>query len=509
LYAVPDTAGGFWDSAVYIGVARNLAAGTGFYLAHILPRTPFTHWAPLYPLILAVPAYFGTDPVDSAKWVNAVAFGLSIFIAGIIAWRCCGRYRLFGILAALLLLFSPDMIKIFSQVLSEGVFIPLLLTALLLVLLYGESGSPGSMLGAGTALSAALLTRYSGAFFFIAVLLTIFTWRDIKQRMRSVILFVLIVVLPSAVWVAHNLGSGGGAVGDRKLLYHRMPLSALGEFFTNLSMWFIPARVPNTLRLLVLMGLLAMILGAVFSAIRSRRLSSDSIVHSALLLAKTCLLFDCAYLVFLCLTMIFLDASERPDERYLSVIYPITALALTASLALWREKLGRQSLHWRLLLTTCVLLLGLNALRSLKTVRDIRQNGIGFQTASWQEKEISRVVHGLPDTAMLYSDDPAWLYFLTRRAPYYTPPKFNIVTEQVNPEFENEMNNLAELGNNQPIVIVLFNRSEDGPNPTASEIIEKWRFHPTFRSTNGTYVLCSSAGMNEPDLQVCDSIHRP
>jgi hypothetical protein len=73
LYAVPMRAGGMWDTVVYIGTARNLAGGLGFYMAHRLPRVPLTSWAPLYPMILAAPAYFGVDPADSARWINAVA----------------------------------------------------------------------------------------------------------------------------------------------------------------------------------------------------------------------------------------------------------------------------------------------------------------------------------------------------------------------------------------------------------------------------------------------------
>ena len=84
LYAVPMRAGGEWDSVAYIGTARNLAGGNGFYLAHSLPREPFTHWAPMYPMILAAPTFFGADPAEAAKWINAIAFGCTIFFH----WNC-------------------------------------------------------------------------------------------------------------------------------------------------------------------------------------------------------------------------------------------------------------------------------------------------------------------------------------------------------------------------------------------------------------------------------------
>jgi 4-amino-4-deoxy-L-arabinose transferase-like glycosyltransferase len=492
-YAVPKTTGGTWDSVVYIGVARNLAAGSGFYLAHSLPKRPFTHWAPLYPLILAIPAHFGIDPVESAKWLNMLLFGYSIFIAGIIAWRYCGRFWIFGILASSFLLFSPDLIEIFSQVLSEGLFIALLLTSLLLLLSYKESGNSKSLFGAGITLSAALLTRYAGAFFFIAALPFVFTWRDLKQKVRLAILFCSIVALPSTVWIIHNLRSGGEAVGTRRLVYHRLSSNALREFLKNVSLWFSPPMLPSSVRLLVMAGLLAIILGAFVTALRSRRLSADSSPHSALLLAKMCIVFDCVYFGFLFLTIAVLDALTEPNLRLLSPIYPITALLLVASLALWGEKLGRQSVHWRFLLITYLLIVGLNAARSWGTVRDIRQNGIGFQTVAWQDDEIFRFVREFPENETLYSDSPTLIYFWTKRALYFPPQKYSQVSTQVNLGFEQEMNTLVELGNRRPIVIVSFSSSTYGPYPSASELIEQWGFQPIFKSTKGNYILCSSA----------------
>jgi 4-amino-4-deoxy-L-arabinose transferase-like glycosyltransferase len=492
-YAVPSTAGGTWDTVVYVGVARNLASGTGFYLAHSLPKRPFTHWAPLYPLILAVPAYFGIDPVESAKWMNMLLWGYSIFVAGIIAWRSCGRSWIYGLLAAVFLLVSSDMIEIFAQVLSEGLFIALLLSSVFLLCYYKESGNSKSMIGAGIVLSAALLTRYAGAFFFIAALPIVFSWRDLKQKVRSAILFCSIVALPSAAWIAHNLRSGGEAAGERRLIYHRLSATILRDFLKNVSLWFSPPWLPVRIRLLVTAGLLAIILGAVVSVFRRNRLFTDSGVHPTVLLAKICVVFGSVYLVFLFLTMAFLDALTKPNLRLLGPIYPITVLLLVSSLALWGEKLGQQSVRWRLLSITCLLLVILNAAHSLGTVRDIRQNGIGFQTATWRDDEIMRVVRELPDNVTSYSDNPTLIYFFTKRALYFPPQKFDMVTAQANPRFEEEMNSLVKNGNQRPVVIVSFGRWKDGPFSTASELVEQWGFQPVFQSTNGNYVLCSSA----------------
>jgi hypothetical protein len=156
LYAVPMRAGEGDDAVAYIGTARNLAGGIGFYLAHNLPRAAFTHWAPMYPMILAAPAFLGMDPADSAKWINAIAFGCSIFFTGFIAWTYCRRSYMCGFLAALSILFSRDMIEIHSQALSEPPFIAFVLASMVALLSYVESektkhrdfgGAPDSVRG--------------------------------------------------------------------------------------------------------------------------------------------------------------------------------------------------------------------------------------------------------------------------------------------------------------------------------------------------------------------------
>jgi hypothetical protein len=99
-------------------------------MAHSLPPTPLTNWPPLYPILLAAPAYFGIDPAESAKWINAFCWGCSVFLAGFIAWAYCGRSYAIGILTALSILLSPDMVEVHAQVLSEPPFIALTLASI-------------------------------------------------------------------------------------------------------------------------------------------------------------------------------------------------------------------------------------------------------------------------------------------------------------------------------------------------------------------------------------------
>jgi 4-amino-4-deoxy-L-arabinose transferase-like glycosyltransferase len=496
LYAVPMRAGEGDDAVAYVGTARNLAGGIGFYLAHNLPRAAFTHWAPMYPMILAAPAFLGMDPADSAKWINAIAFGCSIFFTGFIAWTYCRRSYMCGFLAALSILFSRDMIEIHSQALSEPPFIAFVLASMVALLSYVESGKTKYMIGTAIAISAALLTRYAGAFLLIAAFVIIaLTWQDLKQRSIPLISFasaLMIVILPFGAWIIHNVLVAEEALGERRVVYHPIGLQQLRSLIGYITQWFAPELVAKYLRFFVLLGLLVLVFGTVVSALRCRRQTVDVRFRSALLLAETCLVFAGVYLIFLFLIISFVDASTPLDVRLLSPIYPVAALLLVSSWVLSREVFGSRSITYGILFAMCLSIVVSNAARFVITVRHIRTNGVGFQT-SWCDDAIMRYVRGLFDNAVLYSDDPSLIYYATGRSSCELPTKFSMVTTLANHEFDGQMKRLAELGTKQVVVVIFHSDWVNGPFALPPELTEKWGFHSIFHSAKGTYVLTGAS----------------
>jgi 4-amino-4-deoxy-L-arabinose transferase-like glycosyltransferase len=503
LYAVPVRAGGAWDSVVYSGTARNLAGGLGFYIAHSLPRVPLTSWPPLYPMILAAPAYFGVDPAVAARWINAIALGCSIFLTGFIAWVYCGRSYALGFLAALLILFCGDMFVLHSQVLSEPPFIAFLLASIAALLSYVESGKTKHVIGTAIFIAAALLTRYAGAVMLIVAFIIIaFAWRDLKQRAISRISLAfafMIVILPLSIWIIRNVLVKGGIVGERKFVFHPIGLEQLHDLVRTTTLWFAPDAVSKYLRWLALVGLVVVVFGAVVLALRSPRRATEVRFRSTLLLAETCLVFDVVYVIFLSSTVSFLDASTRLGMRHLFPIYPVTVLLLASSLALWHEMLGRQSIMYRILLVICVSIVVSNAVQFSRTVRNIRANGVGFQTAEWRDDQIMRYVRDLPGDTVLYTDNAALIYYATSRSAYFLPRKFDIVTTLANNEFENQMKSVAELGTKRPVVVIFFAVGWlNGPFPLPPELIERWGFHLLFRSPKGACILGTGSRVLTP-----------
>ncbi len=68
-----------WDSIIYISVTRNLLEGEDFIQ---FSGDHYVLWPPLFPMLLALASLHVFDPHDVAGFVNAAAFGLTLFVSG-------------------------------------------------------------------------------------------------------------------------------------------------------------------------------------------------------------------------------------------------------------------------------------------------------------------------------------------------------------------------------------------------------------------------------------------
>src|SRR6266496_5745284 len=87
LQATPEGAGLSDDSIAYIAGARSMVAGHGYREAWLASNQPVTHFPPAFPSLLAFFGFLGADPLHAARLVNALLFGLSAGVLGILAWR--------------------------------------------------------------------------------------------------------------------------------------------------------------------------------------------------------------------------------------------------------------------------------------------------------------------------------------------------------------------------------------------------------------------------------------
>ena len=257
-----------WDSVNYIEVARSLLAGEGFiqpawYLFH---ADAYVLWPPLYPLLLAGSGPGAADPYDAAGPLGAVAFGLTILVAG--RWMASRLDSPHLVLwACLALALSVPLSRMASAALSEAPFILFATLALARADAFLRDGERSALLWAATFTALACLTRYAGVALILAVtpLLLLRSGPSPGERLRQAVAFALAAAAPLALWASRNLLLTGTPGGSRPGDTTPVP-ETLGRALEILSGWLFLDAPPErlqvaasalTVALLILLALFA------------------------------------------------------------------------------------------------------------------------------------------------------------------------------------------------------------------------------------------------------------
>ena len=201
------------DGIIYISVARNLLEGEGFvdWQGH-----DYVNWAPLWPTLLALFSLPGLDPHDVAGFVNAGAFGLTIFISG--SWlRRHIESRFLIVWTCLAIMLPITLVYHAATAFSETVFI--LFATLSLIAMYEFlNGGRKSLLFWAAALGAlAWLTRYSGVTVVFASVLLLALDRNPAplERAKRAAVYSVVSAAPICLWMLRNLSLMGHPMGPR------------------------------------------------------------------------------------------------------------------------------------------------------------------------------------------------------------------------------------------------------------------------------------------------------
>ena len=192
----------YYDSVIYISVARNLLAGDGF--ADFLGEIHIT-WPPLYPLALAGAGLGIVDPLAIAGPLNAAIFALTIFVVGrYLRRRLASRYL--ALWACFALGLSIHLTSQAATALSEPLFILLATLALARADDYLEGGKRSALLWAAVFGALAWQTRYVGVVVPAAIGLALLlqAGAPLGDRLRRCVAVGLIAALPMAIWLLRN-----------------------------------------------------------------------------------------------------------------------------------------------------------------------------------------------------------------------------------------------------------------------------------------------------------------
>jgi len=206
------------DGYQYLDAASNLLAGNCLCtnLAHFDEQVavahmpvPFTHFAPGYPLLVAVIARTGLRLETSAYLISAAGFLITIWLLWDVGLTL-GTHPWVIAIFSLLWIANESALNYAATVSSEAVFTAVLMgiAALMVRDLRGAGRQPGLLLALGAAAGAAYALRYAGLFLLpIAGLYIVWRWWRNRET------------LPWALGGALSAGLITGAIQLRNIIY--------------------------------------------------------------------------------------------------------------------------------------------------------------------------------------------------------------------------------------------------------------------------------------------------
>lgn len=408
------------DSVEYVGVAHNLASSNGF-----TTRTgePFVVQPPLFPLSLALmKVLFGIDPVDGARWFNALLAGLTAGLGTWILARCL--QPVLATAGVLALLFSQPQFEVSTYAWSEPLFNLLVLLFLATVIMRSNLGrKEAALLGIVTAL--ACLTRYIGYSLVVTGVIVILAQRQkLKDRLLNSLIFGVIAVLPLTIWIVRNWAVSDTLFGPRVPSRYSL-FDNLYYMFRTIFGWFAPVML--VLPRMVIWSIVAILVAcivAVIALISRKRITFREMLSSQKFVRLLILIL---FMTVYCIILVTTATMTAYDEIGLRLLSPIS-IALIVAIFMSLEggakllnipRLTRRNAHRVHLLASGFLLIVLIILPMLQgmisVITKLDQGAGGYNAKRWRESETIEFLRAsfLTETDEIYSNRPDAITFLT------------------------------------------------------------------------------------------------
>jgi len=418
------------DSVQYVMGAKNILGGNGYarFSGEGLTR-PITGFPPLYSIVLAGVGLTGIDLFEGARILNAFISGGSIFLVSLLIWSHT-RSLWASVIGSAFILTSSSLVGIHGMVMTEPLYIFLMLLALYTLVRYLSSQNLYHLLFSAIAISLATMTRYVGLSLLAAgglaiLLLSATHW---KRRLLDCVILSAVTFAPLFLWLKRNTSIGGTAI-NRELVYHPMDLTLLRVFLSEILSWFAPhiLGLSRPIRNILVL-ILAIPWPILYYVQELRSILKDKsrsqkpfwslpwvlalniisyiavlIVNSTLLDAGTTLTAPSRYLapVFVAAVMIYVIAVYRLLERWSGSLVPRIGASLIA-----------------------LVLLGLYSAQIVDLVRDPILVG-GYFEYKYKRAEAVEEFEKLDPEAPIISNNPELVYVMAKRTAYMWPIAFD------------------------------------------------------------------------------------
>jgi len=410
------------DSVGYLSIARNLSEGNGYVNYR---GEEVVVWPPLLPAILAlVKSSVGIDPVEAARFFNAIVFGLVVALANwvILTHIRSSHKSIYAMFGVGWFLFSTPLLIVSVMAWTEPLFILLTMLFLISMSYFLRTGHLRVLLASSALAACAALTRYIGVTLIMTGLVVIIViHRDsLRNKLSKCLLFGGLSAFPLAIWALRNWVVSDTFFGQRtpstfSLVYN------LTRTRDTLFGWFLSDELSSHFSAITRLSVLAACV--IFILLLKNRKSHGA--HGSLL--GLLAVFIIIYTSFLIITSTT-TAYDIIGNRLLSPIYVPLLWILGLILHTLVTSLERKGYRYApaMLLVVAFLWSLFPLLQIIPEVENRVEKGAGgYAREGWVNSETMRYLseHDLCAGLQVYSNRPDTLYILNGINAELTPRK--------------------------------------------------------------------------------------
>ncbi len=441
------------DSASYLRISEGIAAGQG--VGFTSPDGEFStivHWPPLYPLVLASLSKVANDVRNGGDILQAVLLATNLILLAILTFRMT-RSRTAALCCALAAALSVELFQVHVMILSEPLFVALMLGGMLALDSAVRSRSLAIVALAGLLVGLAWLTRYAGVGIVApcAALVMVFWRPGWLERIRATFIFGIVATGPMATWLIWGFRKTH-SVANREFAWYPPDKETRLDGYQTIANWLLPANSSDE----KVAPIMALVLGVLVigSAIWLATVATRP--HRARFLPIALLTAALGYVGCLVFSLCFADAYTPLDYR---TLLPAMMLALpllngaTVTMAM-RSQLPK-ALRMTVAIGVVVVLL-VRPLPLATWMSDASEDSVGYSSSVWRNMTLMKVVRQLPKTAFVYSNRSDAIFCCTLRPAGPLPRKFDPTRRAAEVTFESKLKRIQLNSAVRETFVVLF-----------------------------------------------------
>jgi Dolichyl-phosphate-mannose-protein mannosyltransferase len=385
------------DSMSYMHAATTLAHGGALRdvqrdWASADSTMPLAHWPPGYSVVIAGVERLGFGARQGARTIDAVAAFVTIAVITWLVGDVAGVGA--GLIAALLVMVTPAVVQVHESVLSEPLFIALVV--LTLATMVRASARP---LVSGTLAGIASIVRYAG----ISLVGGVVLWQlaragTLRERIARAATAAVPAIVLQGVWVLRTVHHAGSSAIRQISLYGEIA-STLREGWRTTSAWLVPG-VGEMWGIFVAAGVAVLIVVAMWE---SRPLRERQAAWMAAVLLAAC------YLALVLASRLIADPGIPLDDRMMAPLMVLLEIAMVLIVApAWR---GWPSPAKVLVAVLVTIWWGAALRASIRSAEYAVQTGNDFAEDCWRDSPLVAWVRANGSGHALYTNVPEALYF--------------------------------------------------------------------------------------------------